>query len=639
MNRFTWIAALAFLLLFTGVPAPAQTTIHVDDDAPNDPGPGDTSISDPLEDGSLLHPFDAIQEGIDASVNGDTVLVADGLYTGVGNRDIDFLGRAITVQSDNGPDNCVLDGSGTYGYRGFIFHNGEGAGSRLEGFTINDFKAFDGSGIRCSSASPSIIGNVISNGYANDGGGIYLYKSSAVIDGNTISGCVAGSDVDSGDGGGICGYGTGNVRIWRNTISDNHANGGGGGIYCEMDAASIIGNTIRGNTCDTYEGGGLSIRGCTTPVIAHNLITDNHAHDAGTWASAYGGGVSCVNCPAALILNNRITDNLADHVGGGIYLSWSASALLANNLIAGNEAKPAYEWGGGGICCGSASITMVNTTLVGNTGDKGGGLYLDSDTSVTMTNSIVRDNIATAGDQIRLGYNSGASIELTVAHNDIQGGESAVLVMPGGTLNWAPGNIDADPLFVTGSDGDYYLSQVAAGQGADSPCVDAGLNLAAVTCWTTTTGIECLSSFTTRTDGINDQGVADMGYHYPALDPMSAWLSCEPSSGTLPFATTIALGLVNNLDGDYRQVAGHLDIVLGNGTAFPNWRAGHLVLGPGESHTISWNQLIPEILPAYGDNRFTLMAEDVTPAPWNQPPYPPSGSTDWARCTVTGEYE
>ena len=30
------------------------------------------------------------------------------------------------------------------------------------------------------------------------------------------------------------------------------------------------------------------------------------------------------------------------------------------------------------------------------------------------------------------------------------------------------------------------------------------------------------------------------------------------------------------------------------------------------------------------------MAKDVTPAPYNQPPYPPEGDVDSDRCTVTG---
>lgn len=51
----------------------------MDDDAPNDPGPGDPGVSDPDEDGSPQHPFDAIQEGINAAADAGFVLVLDGI--------------------------------------------------------------------------------------------------------------------------------------------------------------------------------------------------------------------------------------------------------------------------------------------------------------------------------------------------------------------------------------------------------------------------------------------------------------------------------------------------------------------------------------------------------------------------------
>ena len=104
-------------------------TWHVDD------------VTDPLEDGTLAHPFDSIQEGIGASGNGDTVLVHTGLYTEWG---INFGGKAITVTGEDPDDqttveNTVVDGDqqGTV----FVFSSGEGIDSVLTGLTIQNGQA------------------------------------------------------------------------------------------------------------------------------------------------------------------------------------------------------------------------------------------------------------------------------------------------------------------------------------------------------------------------------------------------------------------------------------------------------------------------------------------------------------------
>lgn len=75
-----------------------------------------------------------IQAGIDAAEYGDIVIVADGTYTGVGNKNIDFLGKTITVMSENGAENCIIDCENDA--RGIYFHCNESNESVLEGFTI-----------------------------------------------------------------------------------------------------------------------------------------------------------------------------------------------------------------------------------------------------------------------------------------------------------------------------------------------------------------------------------------------------------------------------------------------------------------------------------------------------------------------
>ena len=133
--------------------------------------------------------YPAIQAGIRAAVNGDTVMVADGIYRGVGNKNLDFLGKGIVVMSENGPENCIIDCDGSG--RGFRFHSGEDSNSVVQGFSIiNGHIFYNGGGIYCNTASPTIEYCIIRNNYARNGygGGIYVNNCSPTIIGCTIYG-------------------------------------------------------------------------------------------------------------------------------------------------------------------------------------------------------------------------------------------------------------------------------------------------------------------------------------------------------------------------------------------------------------------------------------------------------------------
>jgi hypothetical protein len=83
--------------------------------------------------------------------------------------------------------------------------------------------------------------------------------------------------------------------------------------------------------------------------------------------------------------------------------------------------------------------------------------------------------------------------------------------------------------------------------------------------------------------------------------------------------------------GQIRRMAGRINVRTANGTSYSNWRSGWTNLAPGAAYAQQWNQTIPALGAVIGPNSFILLSRDVTPAPYNQPPYPPSGDT----CNVT----
>lgn len=297
---------------------------------------------------------------------------------------------------------------------------------------------------------------------------------------------------------------------------------------CNGDGMDIRQGTFEMIQCAISDSGVFGI----SAYDAMLLLTDCTV-DGSTNSGIYASSVSMTLSGCAILQNNINSED-----GGGINM-YQSTADLSGCIIAGNTA---LMDGGGISCTRDSELTLSNCILANNTAAAdGGGLYCTFDSVITMDYctltgntatqegggiSLIFDCIFTATDCIFWGNTlyeiyEFQSPDITVAYSDVQGGYAGT------------GNIDADPLFVTGPKGDYCLSQVNAGQGMDSPCLDAGSGPAADACFNMTHGMVCMDTMTTRTDEITDDSTVDMGAHYFP----DSFATPTPLPTTVPTAT------------------------------------------------------------------------------------------------------
>ncbi|MGW8315804.1 MAG: hypothetical protein ACWGNV_09415, partial [Bacteroidales bacterium] len=412
--------------------------------------------------GQIIHvPADqpTIQAGIDAASDGDTVLVAEGIYY----ENINFIGKPITVASEFLMDGdtarisrTVIDGSQSVRpdtASVVTLWSGEDTTSVLTGFTITG-----GTGTLWNGNEAYILDG--EPGW-KVGGGILIWGAGAKISHNIIEANHLVQPVRPVDhnfdslawGGGIIAlvHENRSLIIEKNVIRNNTITSGtmgcGAGIVLVGGVGGFVdvnGNEIRGNTIQTdygmAVGGGMAYHngylepGTHEILIRNNLILQN---------AAFGD-------PDAGYLEEYA-------IGGGLFINEYARPVnlqVYNNIFSENECN----YRGGGIGIELSKSELINNTFINNSAEiDGNSLWLrhyensngmDPKATATLLNNILWSENESINE---VAVDQGNS--LLAYYNLIRGG-------------WVGnGNIDADPLLMAES---YELSE-------GSPCIGEGI--------------------------------------------------------------------------------------------------------------------------------------------------------------------
>jgi len=397
------------------------------------------------------HAFTNLQDALSIAIDGNTILVAAGIYyPDVGGSQVD---------DDKSATFTLIEGVSVFG--GFngteILLNQRDPVTNLT-ILSGDIQQDDTHNNGIVENTDDIVGENSFNILIAD-----TLSTTTVIDGFTIT---AGKGKDSGSGfksrgaGMNCGDGTFGPSINQVTFIGNSAKRSGAIEGCTQQ----IGNSVFKNNSALGIAGVVYAQG---GIIENTIFIGNRSKNN---AGAIRNGANLLT-----ITNSQFIANQSDIGKAGAIFS-SADISLENVLFSGNKAGSGVEDDGGALFLqGIASVTLTNVTMTGNNANDQGGAIGSSSTGVlTINNSIIWNNL----DGTVLG-----STTSSINHpNGVTNINNSIVQGLGVTAE----NLDTDPLFVTDTDpttaptidGDAHLTITSAAINAgDNSLVNSSTDL------------------------------------------------------------------------------------------------------------------------------------------------------------------
>ena len=375
--------------------------------------------------------YTTIQDAIDASSNGDEIIVGPGTYTNIGDWVFDPNGKAIWLHSSEGATATVINGEGLR--KGASLTSNETNATIIEGFTFTNCIV----GMYCDPSASPIIRWCVFSGNTNPGGsgaGFFSFGSP------TIEGCsFVGNSCNSAAGA----YLTHGEASMTNCVFTYNSAQFGGALAFTHTSASITDCYFSSNTA-ALDGGAVYVSSNGTPTFTNCGFSENVARNGGglavlsagstatmntctflynsstNSAGAFSGGGAIYNQYANIVLNDCTMKQSSAYMGGAI-LFYQATGTLTGCLFEENIA----DQGGGAICGFNATYDLLNCTFDSNSNTdrwnhSGGGAMANYGGVVSMTSCVMNNNSAYKGGAL---YNNGTTVAMSgcsITNNIVQ---------------------------------------------------------------------------------------------------------------------------------------------------------------------------------------------------------------------------